>query len=354
MALYSFAVIGIMSSTVPLLFFVFLSVLSSAYAVADEAKLSTANNFAFALIGDAPYGQAMETSFAYLVDAVNDDSDIQFVIHAGDIKSGGERCSDDLLTRRFKLFQKFEHPFIFTPGDNEWTDCHRDSNGNYLPTERLDFLRRLFYPNPHYTTGSYRFAVATQADTPEFAEFVENTLFIKNAVLFTQIHIVGSNNNLNPWHDIDPDDTFKNPRIDRKQEFLHRNNAAVAWLRHSFNLAMKNQLKAVFITFHANPKFGVNRQSDGRIGFNAFIDSLFQLSKQFNKPVMLAHGDHHKFFTDYPEAVEYDDENQQASYKLRRLQTFGHTDEFWLKIKVSPDTADVFEVLPMTVDEEDE
>ena len=29
-------------------------------------------------------------------------------------------------------------PVIYTPGDNEWTDCHRVNNGGYNPLERLD------------------------------------------------------------------------------------------------------------------------------------------------------------------------------------------------------------------------
>jgi hypothetical protein len=36
-------------------------------------------------------------------------------------------------------------PFIFVPGDNEWTDCERLSNGAYDPLERLGKLRRLFW-----------------------------------------------------------------------------------------------------------------------------------------------------------------------------------------------------------------
>ena len=67
-------------------------------------------------------------------------------MHAGDIKAGSERCDDVLITHRFALYQTFRRPFIFTPGDNEWTDCHRVNNGRYNPLERLDFLRSVFFP----------------------------------------------------------------------------------------------------------------------------------------------------------------------------------------------------------------
>ena len=34
-------------------------------------------------------------------------------------------------------FPAVADPVVYTPGDNEWTDCHRASAGGYLPTERL-------------------------------------------------------------------------------------------------------------------------------------------------------------------------------------------------------------------------
>ena len=50
-------------------------------------------------------------------------------------------------------FDDFKDPLVYTPGDNEWTDCHRTNNGSYLPTERLAKLRELFYPAPGVTLG---------------------------------------------------------------------------------------------------------------------------------------------------------------------------------------------------------
>jgi hypothetical protein len=109
--------------------------------------------FAFAFIGDMPYGAARETPFARLMAEVNRDNDVDFVMHAGDIKAGSERCDDELILHRFRLYQAFERAFVYTPGDNEWTDCHRVNNGQYNPLERLVFLRSVFYPQVGQTTG---------------------------------------------------------------------------------------------------------------------------------------------------------------------------------------------------------
>ena len=109
--------------------------------------------FAFALIGDMPYGTIREAPFARLVAEINRDNDVDFVMHAGDIKAGSERCDDVLITHRFALYQTFQRPFVFTPGDNEWTDCHRLNNGQYNPLERLGFLRSVFFPRSRTDDG---------------------------------------------------------------------------------------------------------------------------------------------------------------------------------------------------------
>ena len=40
-------------------------------------------------------------------------------------------------------FDTFEDPLVYTPGDNEWTDCHRANNGAYNPLERLATVREV-------------------------------------------------------------------------------------------------------------------------------------------------------------------------------------------------------------------
>ena len=38
---------------------------------------------------------------------------------------------------------------MYTPGDNEWTDCHRPNNGAYDPLERLNTgVRETFFATP--------------------------------------------------------------------------------------------------------------------------------------------------------------------------------------------------------------
>ena len=84
-----------------------------------------------AVIGDVPYGAPQEAAFATLVEVINDDPKVRVVLHAGDVKSGSTTCTDARLTAVRAAFDTFEDPLVYTPGDNEWTDCHRVNNGSF-------------------------------------------------------------------------------------------------------------------------------------------------------------------------------------------------------------------------------
>ncbi len=314
-------------------------------------------SLSFALIGDVPYGDQNVGAFDALIDDVNDDKSIKFVMHAGDIKSGGAECTNERLEARFYQYQKFNRPFVFTPGDNEWTDCHRENNGQYNPIERLEFLRTLFYPNPRYTTGGQKMRVKTQANQKGFEKFVENTLFRKSGVVFSSIHVVGSNNNLRPWSGIDAEDSFEFPRTDRLQEFNERNDASIAWLTRTFEVAKKKRAEGVVVMIHANPQLSTNFNEESRAGFNDFLDVLLRLTADFAKPVLLAHGDSHVYFTDKPKLVPWyadggalsADDEQTFAPNLSRVQTFGDTPQHWVRITINHRKKDLFVIEPQVV-----
>ena len=159
-------------------------------------------------------------------------------MHAGDIKAGSERCDDSLIKHRFDLYQTFQRAFVFTPGDNEWTDCHRVNNGQYNPLERLAFVRSVFFPEVGHTTGGQVRPVRSQAEGSAYPEFVENVMFTKQSVMFATVHVVGSNNGLEPWLGIaPPTDSCGSPRADRIAEFERRQAATLAWLDEVFAAA---------------------------------------------------------------------------------------------------------------------
>jgi len=253
-------------------------------------------------------------------------------MHAGDIKAGSERCDNTLITHRFELYQKFQRAFVFTPGDNEWTDCHRVNNGQYNPLERLDFLRSVFFPQVGQTTGGQNRPVRSQAQGGAYPEFVENVMFRKQSVMFATVHVVGSNNNLEPWLGISPTDSCSLPRADRIAEFERRQAAALAWLDEVFAAAADT--KGLFLLIQANP---YNLPSDPARcpgGFQGFLTRLQTRAQQYARPVVLAHGDDHFFVMDQP----------ISNLLVTRLQTYGETLVHWVKVLVDPRSSGVFKI----------
>src|SRR5262245_24467148 len=288
--------------------------------------------FAFALIGDMPYGEPREAQFARLVAEINRDNDVDFVMHAGDIKAGSERCDDTLIQHRFDLYQTFQRAFVYTPGDNEWTDCHRVNNGQYNPLERLAFVRSVFFPHAGQTTGGQIKPVRSQADGGAYPEFVENVMFTKQSVMFATVHVVGSNNNLEPWIGISPTDSCDAPRPNRIAEFERRQAAALAWLDRVFEAAAGT--RGVFLLIQANPYNAPSNPARCPAGFQAFLTRLEARAQQYGRPVVLAHGDDHFFFVDQP----------FSNLLFSRVQTYGEGLVHWVKVRVDPKSTGVFSI----------
>jgi hypothetical protein len=55
------------------------------------------------------------------------------------------------------------------PGDNEWTDCDRASNGSYNPNERLALVRKMFAATPN-SLGQR--TIGLQRQSPSYPENV--------------------------------------------------------------------------------------------------------------------------------------------------------------------------------------
>jgi hypothetical protein len=98
-------------------------------------------SFHFCVLGDMPYYLPEDYErFDNVIEAVNREKPA-FTVHVGDTKSGGSPCSDETVQRTWDSFSKFDHPLIYTPGDNEWTDCHRKAAGSIFRIEQ-DIGRR--------------------------------------------------------------------------------------------------------------------------------------------------------------------------------------------------------------------
>ena len=157
------------------------------------AALAHGETWQFALIGDVPYSARERRELPRMLEAIAD-THVAFIAHIGDIKHGQARCDDAVFADRQQLFNASRVPFVFVPGDNEWTDCSRLSNGSYDPLERLATLRSLFWQRPE-SLGRKTLPLERQAGA-----YPEHSRFRLGPVLFVTLNLPGPDNN-HGWQD---------------------------------------------------------------------------------------------------------------------------------------------------------
>jgi Calcineurin-like phosphoesterase len=281
--------------------------------------------FTFGLIGDMPYGAEGDEKFPRLLADLNADRKLSFVVHDGDFKNGSSLCSDAVFMNRLDLFNQSVHPFIYVPGDNEWTDCHRANNGSYDPLERLMLLRNLFFATDE-TLGARTFTLERQSADPQFVQYRENVRWVVHDVLFVGLHVVGSNNN-------------RGRTAAGDIEYSARNAANLVWLNQAFELAATRGYKAVMIVIQANPNFDLPATDARRSGFNDFLTALEAHTIAFGRTVVLVHGDSHYFRLDKPLVGS---RSGRRIENFTRVETFGENDNHWLHASVAPGNPNVF------------
>jgi hypothetical protein len=279
------------------------------------------------VIGDTPYGDDQVQQFPELVADVNRDRDVDLVLHLGDIKNGSSTCTDQRFRSVLELYEDFWDPFVYTPGDNEWTDCHRDAAGGYLPTERLASLRDIYYPEPGQALRGRDMRVLTQGDDPEFEDYVENQLWMRSRAVFSTVHVVGSNNDLAPWFG---DAETEQQRAIRLAEFEERMEANLDWLDRTFATAERREARGVVIAMQADT-FGAGPVD----GFSPIVERIAELAGRFDGPVLLLQGDTHRYLVDRPLASGSPANGVEvAAPNVTRIVVEGETADEWLKLTV--------------------
>ena len=301
----------------------------------------------FSLIGDVPYRDTDILKLDEVIREINA-SGADFTVHTGDIKSGSSTCADELLQARFDQLQQLKRPLVFTPGDNEWTDCHRPAAGAFQPLERLAKLRTLFFPKPGWTSGKLRLPVRTQSSDPAHAEFVENVLFERGDVIFATLHVVGSNNGHALWAGVG--ETAAAPRQDRIDEVARRTQAALAWIDNAFDLAEQRGASGVFLAMQADPSLELPKGDALRVGFEEILAKIATRAARFARPVLLGHGDSHLFRVDKLLRAPTVADGEQRLEDFMRVENFGDFDVHWVEVQVDARTPEVFRVIPHTVE----
>ncbi len=283
----------------------------------------------FMAIGDMPYHLPEDFErFEHLIQTINS-THPDFSLHVGDIKSGGTPCSDEYYSTIQGYFDQFEQPLIYTPGDNEWTDCHREACGGFDPEERLDKLRQLFYATDQ-SQGKHPMPLERQNSWQGFEKFPENARWQEAGITFGTLHVVGSNNNL------------KLDSAALNDEFYERELANNFWLTQLFEHARETQSLGIVLVLHAGLDYQTGNERNGHA---SFVQVLRKQVLDFGKPVLLLYGDRHRYMVDQP----LRDSTGKTMTNFTAVQVFGDRDMHAVRIQVSPENPNLFLIDPFYI-----
>jgi hypothetical protein len=302
----------------------------------SSSQNSPRESFTFGLFGDLTYVVEHEPLLENVLDDMNATPGLAFVAHVGDL-AGFNACPDEFYQRRLAQFQSLAHPLVYTPGDNEWVDCHEKAAGGYDPLERLVKLRTVFFPSEE-SLGRRKLPLERQSASgnPAFSKYRENVRWNRGGVTFLTLHNTGSNNGLG-----------RNAAGDA--EFRERNAANIEWMRLGFERARTDRSRAVMLIQQANifPEilpFGGAPGSPSS-GFDEFRAALEKETLRFGKPVVLVHGDSHYFRIDKPLGMKSTRRvatEVPSIENFTRVEPFGFTMHHWIHVTVDPDDREVF------------
>jgi hypothetical protein len=291
--------------------------------------------FKFVALGDMPYSLPQDLRrFENLITEINRLKP-SFSIFIGDTKSGSSLCSDEHNQIIKSYFSSFKTPLVYSPGDNEWTDCHRILAGAYDPLERLEALRTVFFSS-NQSLGKNPIRLQRQADLdPRYSKYVENVYWIKNNFLFVSIHIPGSNNN-------------NEGTESAIKEYQDRNQANLAWIDQAFNLATQRNLNGIIFAYQADMFYKPSQLTSSDSGYRDTLESLISKSEIFNKPVLLIHGDTHRLKIDQP---LHRRNQKKVLENVLRLQVMGADQVQAVEVQVNPAQEQPFSFRPIILKE---
>lgn len=337
-------------------------------------QVSRAERFDFVALGDTAYNLPADYPvYERLIERINATKPA-FSIHVGDTW-GALPCTEEAHRNVLGWFARYTQPVVYTPGDNEWTDCRKPEvlrtfgrvmSGQGTPQEMAELgrlrsldsafagesygdvlgslatIRRVFFAAPR-SLGAVTMPVVRQADVQAFPSMVENLRWDRGGVVFATVHVTGSGMG------------FTINDAARANEAIERNRANVEWLKAAFAHATETDAKAVVIALHA----GMFDDGDGGDFANKALRggdegpyfwvamALRDLAVKYARPVLLINGDFHDLVIDRPFMVSQGEGKAPLYSNITRLQVYGAPELKAVRISVDTDTPWVFGFTPL-------
>lgn len=347
----------------------------SAGAALTLGGAAQAERFEFVAIGDTAYNPSVDYPVYEALIARINKAKPAFTIHVGDTW-GALPCTEAQHRSILDWFAKYDHPVVYTPGDNEWADCRKPdvleaysryvdkkatpadlallmplrgldagmTNAGYDdPIGSLALIRKVFFGKAQ-SVGGRTMPLVRQPDVSSaFKDTAENARWEKGGVVFATVSVPGSGNG------------FMIQDQARATEAVARNRANVDWLKSTFAEAKAKDAKAVVIALQASlfvdgegGEFSGKELRGGSEGPFYFIAlAIRDLSERFGKPVLVVNGDFHDFVVDRPFMVSQGEVKPPRYANITRLQVYGAPELKAVKVGVDTDTPWVFSFEPL-------
>lgn len=268
-------------------FFLSLFLLTSSVLASDLIHSPAEKSAPFVVIGDMPYSDAeyalLEHPDGAIAKAIKALAP-SVLIHLGDFKKGRLSCADALYQDHYRQIAALNpHKTVYTPGDNDWTDCDRfNTSTRHDELERLNYLRQLFF---------HQDPLQLSRDVPALTRqsgLIENAQWKMDQVVFATLHIPGTNNGRN--------EILRSNLQEALNAADERDRLNAAWLQQLFQAAESAQ--AVVIAFQADIfEFDHTKPvctAENRIhcdGYRMLRTLIRDKALHFKKPVLIIHGD---------------------------------------------------------------
>lgn len=289
------------------------------------------DTFSFGVIGDLQYNAREELLFPKLLQVL-DNEPLAFVVHVGDFKAGSKApCTDALYQKRKVELGASVHGLVYLPGDNDWVDCRRPSNGPSDPLERLAKIREIFFTG-NQSLGKNPIRLQRQSATfekdPVLSRYKENVIWSHGGIVFLAVNVQGSNNNFG--FDAASD-----------AEYHERNRANIAWMKLATQRVRDENADGLAIFLQANPGFEEDNDVVFKSGFREFLHAFEEEAVAVGKPILFSHGDSHQFRVGRPYLSPLD---KRPINNVTRLESYGTPNMNWVRVTVNRRAATLFTI----------
>ena len=319
-------------------------------ASAAEHGNGTRGAFTLAVYGDAPYGTFQGDTAEFdatpaFIDSINADPDVSTVMHVGDIHSGKQYCTQAYDQSIADLWTRFADPLVYTPGDNEWTDCHKagEGGGAYNPaTGQIDYVLDPVTAEPvDYASGNpvanlalIRSIFFASRATPSAAAPCASCPRRRCPTALIRRRAVRRERDVGAARDPVRDDQRARWLEQRRRPVVRgangltgaagggdaANGADLRWLDAAFALAHADDAAGVVVVTQAD-MWDLDGKTPAHLtNYEPIVSSLASHTTAFGKPVLLFNGDSHTYRSDNPLMPGGAVHRRRRCVQLRRVE----------------------------------